>query len=343
VSRPALLAPLAFLYGVAVGFRNRHYDRSSNRRKASLPVISVGNVTVGGTGKTPMVAWLAERLISAGFKPAVVSRGYGGSAGKGPRPVTERSTAAECGDEPRLLASKLLGAVVLVGSDRHVVAESAVEHAADVVLLDDGYQHRRLVRDLDILLLDSGSPFGNGRLLPAGPLREPLDSLGRADVIVATGCDSSDSASRIEELVRPYNGAAPVFGSRRRRAGFIDAAGRPSSAPSRAVAFCGIARPERFRADLRAEGVDIIAFRPFRDHHRYTARELQELAELARAEEATLVTTEKDLARLGPGYGPGAVALRIEAEIFEEEVFLAAVTTAIETEVPFVREKRNGA
>lgn len=337
MSSPTLLAPLAFLYGIAIGIRNRHYDRSGNRRKASLPVISVGNLTVGGTGKTPIVAWLAERLIEEGLKPAVVSRGYGGSAGKGPRLVSEESSASECGDEPCLLASKLRGAVVVVGSDRHAGAESSRGHGADVVLLDDGFQHRRLVRDLDIVLLDGTCPFGNGRLLPAGLLREPLDSLKRADVIVATGCDSSDSALRIEKLVRPYNGAAPLFGSRSRRAGFVDIDRRPVSAPSRAVVFCGIARPERFRADMQEEGIDIVAFRAFRDHHRFSDRELRELAELARAEEAALVTTEKDLARLDTADGLQPVALRIEAEIFDEEVFLATVTTAIETGVPFGR------
>jgi tetraacyldisaccharide 4'-kinase len=333
----ALLAPLSLPYGLAVRIRNRHYDRSGSSRKASLPVISVGNLTVGGTGKTPIVAWLAERLIAAGFKPAVVSRGYGGSAGKGPRVVTKGSTASECGDEPCLLASRLRGAVVLVGSDRHTAAESAKGNGADVVLLDDGFQHRRLARDLDILLLDGGRPFGNGRLLPAGPLREPLASMKRADVIVATGSDSRDSASRIEELVRPYNAAAPVFGSRSRRAGFFDADRRPVAAPARAVAFCGIARPERFRTDLQAAGVDVIAFSSFSDHHRFSTRELRELMELARVEEAALATAEKDLARLDPADDLQPVALRIEAEIFEEEVFLATVTTAIETGVTFGR------
>ncbi len=335
MSPQALLAPLSLPYRLAVRIRNRYYDRSGGSRKAQLPVISIGNLTVGGTGKTPIVAWLGERLIAAGIKPAVVSRGYGGSAGKGPRVVSKDSAASECGDEPCLLASRLPGAIVLVGSDRHAVAQSARGHGADVVLLDDGFQHRRLARDLDILLLDWGRPFGNGWLLPAGPLREPLDSLKRADVIVATGCDSSGSESRIERLVRPYNAAAPIFGSTWRRAGFFDPERRPVASPSRAVAFCGIARPERFRADLQSEGVDVVAFRAFRDHHRYSTREQRELAELARVEKAALVTTEKDLARLDALDEFGPVALRIEAEIFEEDVFLATVTTAIETGVPF--------
>lgn len=343
MSAPALLVPFAWLYGMAVKVRNRHYDRSSHSRKASLPVVSVGNMTVGGTGKTPIVAWLAERLISEGLKPAVVSRGYGGSAGRGPRKVSASSTASECGDEPCLLASRLPGAVVVVGSDRHAGAESAKGHGADVVLLDDGFQHRRLARDLDVLLLDADNPFGNGRLLPAGPLREPLASLKRADIILVTGGDSGDALSRIERLVRPYNEAAPLFRARSRRAGFIDMDRRPVSAPARAVAFCGIARPERFREDMQAEGVEVIAFRPYRDHHRYSARELRELVELARSAKAALVTTEKDLARLDPAGDVRPVALRIEAEIFEEDVFLGSVTTAIGTGLPCGGNANSGA
>jgi tetraacyldisaccharide 4'-kinase len=336
VNYSALLAPLAVLYGIAVAARNRHYDRSGNRRKASLPVVSVGNLTVGGTGKTPIVAWLAERLIETGLTPAVVSRGYGGTVGRGPRLVSHGSSAAECGDEPLLLASRLHGAVVVVGSDRHAGADRAEERGADVVLLDDGFQHRRLARDLDIVLLDGADPIGNGRLLPAGRLREPLESLRRADIIVATGCESSEAASRIEKLVRRYNGAAPTFRSRWRRAGFIDADRRAVSAPSRAVVFCGIARPERFKADIEAEGIDVVSFSSFRDHHPFSARELQELAELARSEHAALVTTEKDLARLVAADRPRPLlALRIEAEIFEEIAFLSTVTAAIESAVPF--------
>jgi tetraacyldisaccharide 4'-kinase len=280
------------------------------------------------------VAWLAERLISEGMKPAIVSRGYGGSAGRGPKVVTSDSKALECGDEPRMLALRAPGALVVVGSDRCRGAENARRLGADVILLDDGYQHRRLAREVDILLLDCRDPFGNGRLLPAGPLREPLVGIGRADIIVATGGDVGEPAPRMERLVRPYNAAAPIFCSGLRRTGFIDHERRPVETPARAVAFCGIARPERFRAEMQAAGIDVIAFRSFRDHHRFSPRELRELGELARANDAYLVTTEKDLARLDSTDDLRPIALRVEAEIFEEEVFLAAVTTAIETGVP---------
>jgi len=162
---PALVALLSLpslIFGAAVRLRNHLYDRPGASRRAPIPVLSVGNLTVGGTGKTPLVAWLARRLREQGLTPAVVSRGYGGTAGRGPLVVTqggEPNCGAEvCGDEPFELARMLSGVVVIVGSDRLAGAEEAARQGADVVILDDGFQHRRLARDLDIVLLDSSNP-----------------------------------------------------------------------------------------------------------------------------------------------------------------------------------------
>jgi tetraacyldisaccharide 4'-kinase len=334
-SHPAALALLAipsWLYGVATDMRNRHYDRPGNTNDAGLPVLSVGNLTVGGTGKTPVVAWLAKRLIAEGLKPAVVSRGYGGRAGKGPLLVSEghgpMCGSAECGDEPFLLASRIPGALVLVGSDRLAGSRAAAEHGADVVILDDGFQHRRLARDLDILLLDSDDPFGNGRLLPAGGLREPVSAIRRADVIVLTRARGDELSPELEQTVRRFSPTAPMVRSRNRPAGFVDRHGDPAAVPARAVLFCGIGSPGQFRRDIEALGIEIVAFRDYPDHHCYTARDFAELQRLARGG-ASLVTTEKDLARLQARQELPLTALRIDMEIGDAHVLLEAARAAI--------------
>ncbi len=334
VARP-FLRSLSFVYGLAVRLRNRRFDRPAAARRAPIPVLSVGNLGVGGTGKTPLVAWLARRLRDAGRRPAVVSRGYGGRAGRGPLVVSSgdgpRCSAAECGDEPSMLARALDGVLVVVGSDRLRAVEAAAEGGADVALLDDGFQHRRLARDLDVVLLDATAPFGNGRLLPAGPLREPVAGLGRADVIVLTRAGPGVPLEGACAAVRRNNATAPIVAADHRLVGFADRAGRSAAAPGRAVAFCAIGNPGRFRADLERAGIEIVAFRAWRDHHRYTAAELGELGRSAERGHAVLVTTEKDLARID-GAGPQGSELlvaRIEAVVQDERLLLDAVDLAL--------------
>lgn len=211
---------------------------------------------------------------------------------------------------------------------------AAREHGARVVLLDDGFQHRRLDRDLDIVLLDSTDAEPPRRLIPAGTLREPLESLRRADVVLLTRSRSNSPHAALERTVRRYNAAAPVLSAGHRAVGFFDSLGEPSPTPTRAVAFCGIGNPARFRHDLEAAGVDVVEFRPRRDHHVYSTAELRELHELAGARGAELVTTEKDSARLGAMLdGPDAIPLRvfrIEAVVFDAEPLEALVREAIE-------------
>ena len=329
----ALLIPPSWLYRCALALRNRHYDRPSAVRAVSVPVVSVGNVTVGGTGKTPIVSWIAEQLQSMGRKPAIVSRGYGGAAGRGPVFVSRGGgplcDAAKAGDEPVQLAAGLPGVRVVVGSDRWAGAAAAAADGADVVILDDGFQHRRLARDLDIVLLDASNPFDNGRVIPAGRLREPLDALGRADVVMITRASPGGVYPRIESEIRRHAPQVPVLRADHRTRGFVDAGGVERAAPRRAVVFCGIGNPERFQQDIRELGIDIMDFRAFRDHHVYSATEIDELQSSARSREAVLVTTEKDLARIEAGdHGSSRtsmIALRITAEVHSPEPLLDAL------------------
>jgi len=329
------------LYGTAVYTRNRYYDRGSAGCRPTVPVISVGNITVGGTGKTPTVGWLADRLSESGRRPAVVSRGYGGTAGRGPLVVSRGSGPLcgpeSCGDEPFLLATALHTVPVVVGSDRCAAAAVAVELGARVVILDDGFQHRRIARELDIVLLDATDPFGNGNLLPAGPLREPLNALERAGLVLITRYDGSTAVDVIERQVRRYNPSVPILRSHHRRLGFRDASGHSVEAPRRAVVFCGIGNPASFRADVQAESVEVVVFEALRDHHRYLPTELAELRARAIALDAVLVTTEKDRVRLPAHDGdddPPLLTLAIEAAPLDPEALLDAVGRALEGNGP---------
>jgi len=317
----------AALYGALIGLRNRYYDRPSARRRSDLPVISVGNLTVGGTGKTPLVAWIARRLSGQGYRPAVVSRGYGGTSGRGPR-VVSRGDGPCCGwrvsgDEPYFLAATLADVIVIVGSDRVAGAAEARKEGADVIILDDGFQHRRLARDLDLVLIDSDDPFGGRRMLPAGFLREPVSGLSRADIVIVTRSTRDERHPEIERVVRRYNSEVPILHAGHRILGFVDPDGASLPAPRRAVAFCGIGNPERFRHDLLAQGTEVIRFDARPDHHPYPLDELRELSAHAMREEAALVTTEKDMARLEEtalhSVEAPLSAMRIEAEIFDPE------------------------
>jgi tetraacyldisaccharide 4'-kinase len=330
------LAPLSSVYGAAVRLRNRRYERPGASRRAPVPVLSVGNLTVGGTGKTPMVAWLCRHLLELGRRPAVVSRGYGGAAGRGPLVVSDgsgpRVGAARCGDEPFMLARALPGVRVIVGSDRTAGAAAAAADRADVVVLDDGYQHRRLARDLDIVLLDAATPLAAQRLLPAGDLREPLSGLGRAGAVVLTRYVQGAAATDNERTVRRLTDA-PLLHAVHHACGFVDLERAPVEAPARALAFCAIGNPHGFRDDLVATGIDVVGFRSFRDHHRFTDAEIAALVSEARQSGTALVTTEKDLARLAArvdrfGDRP-PVGLAIELRVVDPEPLLAAVRSAV--------------
>ena len=272
---------LGALYALAVSARNRLYDRAFlGGHRLEKPVISVGNLSLGGSGKTPFVILLVELLKERGLSCSVLSRGYGRRS-SGVRVVDPRGSSQEFGDEP-LLISRRLSCPVVVGESRYqagLVAEK--EFACDLHILDDGFQHRSLARDFDIVLLAPEDL--SDRLLPAGRLREPCSSLLRADSIVASFDLEDGRVPSGKQWWRIERGIVV------------------SDSPLRAVAFCGIARPQRFTADLRAAGVQLVGERFYGDHHRYAAADVQELLRLGeRCQADGFITTEKDAVNLGP-------------------------------------------
>jgi tetraacyldisaccharide 4'-kinase len=335
--RATLAIPTA-AFGLAVRARNAWYDRPAASQRATIPVVSIGNLAVGGTGKTPLVAWIARKLRAAGVVPAVVSRGYGGSAGPGPLVVSTgsgpRVNARTCGDEPHLLARSLEGTIVVVGSDRIEGARSAAAAGAGVVLLDDGFQHRRLARDLDIVVLDGRAPVDDGRLLPQGSLREPPAALRRAQMVVLTRLQEADLASGAIQTVRSAGYSGPIVRAGHRTTGFQDVAGAACPAPARALAFCGIGDPDLFRGDLAAAGVAVARFHAYRDHHPYTVAGWNELLAEGEALGVPLVTTEKDLSRLEAAVGAALagsplIVLKIETVVWDAARLWDAVRQAV--------------
>jgi tetraacyldisaccharide 4'-kinase len=334
----ALLLVPAAAYGAIMRLRNAWYDRKGSTRAATVPVISVGNLAAGGTGKTPLVAWIARRLKAHGLVAAVVSRGYGGTAGPGPLVVSTgsgpRVDARTCGDEPHLLARSLPGAIVVVGSDRIEGARCAAAAGAGAVVLDDGFQHRRLARDLDVVVLDGRAPFRDGHLLPRGLLRERPSALSRADVVVLTRLHEGDAAETAIRDVRKAGYSGLIVRAGHKAVGFRDVAGAACPAPPRAIAFCGIGDPELFRADLQSAHVTPLAFHAFRDHNPYTIAGWNALTEEAKSKGAPLVTTEKDLSRLEAAVGAslsGAplVVLAIETVVWDAVPFWEAIKRAV--------------
>lgn len=271
----------AALFGATVQTRNALYDRGLLPvQRLQGPVVSVGNLSVGGSGKTPFVIVLGELLRTRGIAFDVLSRGYG-RASRGAAIVDPAGSAREFGDEPLLIARRLQ-VPVLIAEERYqagLLAEKA--HGPRLHLLDDGFQHRQLARDFDIVLITAED--SRDQMLPAGRLREPLASLARADAVVLTG--GADAAS------------VPVAGKLvwRARRGIL-----PRNVPPRPVAFCGIARPQNFFAQLRTAGIETAGEAIFRDHHAYADRDIRDLLRLReQCEAGGFVTTEKDAVNLG--------------------------------------------
>lgn len=321
ILRP-LLWILSFPYGGAVFLRNAAYNRRLiTQKKLSCPAISIGNLTVGGTGKTPTVILIAALMKRHGYNPAVLSRGYGGNAKS---PVTVVSDGRnilmnwkDAGDEPVLLAKSLPGIPVLTGTDRFLTGTAAVERfGANILILDDAFQHRRLFRDTDIVLLDAGRPFGNGFLLPRGALREKPSALGRADMLLRTG---------VAEKTEPLPGDIPLpsFRGVHKPTGIVSGKTGQIEPPEalrgqKVIAFSGIGSPEAFRRGLAALGADVVSFRDFPDHHPYSDSDIDEIQRLAAKSGASrLITTEKDGVRLAdfPDFLAEVSLLRISMEI----------------------------
>lgn len=297
----ALLIPLALPYTLVQRLRALLYRAGVLKtRRLPRPVVSVGNITVGGTGKTPHTALIARLLLERGLRVAVLSRGYGGTMEGRTAIVSDGReillTAEECGDEPYLLAASVPGLMVAIGSDRYSAGLLAMERLSpDIFLLDDGFQHLRLHRDMNILLLDSARPFGNGRTLPAGLLREPRPAALRADWIIHTRCN--------EVIVNiPGLDLIPQTSSRHRLSGLTPLAGGAAvqvDALGNLVAFAGIAEPERFFNDLLVLTKVRARTLPLPDHATYDPATIGAIADMMRDSGADYaVTTAKDAVKL---------------------------------------------
>jgi tetraacyldisaccharide 4'-kinase len=323
------LAPVGSLFGGAAALRAALYQRgllSQSRLRGA--VISVGNLRVGGSGKTPVVAHVARLLLDAGHPVSILSRGYGRSPGAGFLFVSDGHTlladAEAAGDEPVMLARRLPAAVVAVGAHRDEVGHAVEERfGSRVHVLDDGFQHLRLARDLDIVCVSMGD-LGD-RPLPAGWLRETPRALARADVLLLTG-DGDEAIERARERL----GRERTFRLRRKTLGFFAPDGSPRPAPARPFLLSGIARPERFVVDVSACTSGIAGHGAFPDHHRFTPGEIADAIARARQSGAeAVVTTEKDLTRLAwPGDAPPLLILRIDVAIEDDVRFRARVLAA---------------
>ena len=310
----AVLSPLGWLYGGMAGFHRGLYRTGWLRaRRLGLGVVSIGNLVVGGTGKTPLAAWVAAGLRDRGHRVVLASRGYGRRDRAALRVVSDGRRIAEslatAGDEPMLLAAQLPGVPVMVGRDRALLglrAQTAFD--ADVLVLDDGFQHHRLQRDVEIVSFDGVSGFGNSRCLPLGPLREFPHALSVAHAVAVVDGPLREAE---EEALRKRSPDALRIQAWRRPESLrtLDGGERqePASLRGRAVGLlAGIARPSGFRRTLEALGAEVVAERHFPDHHRYRASDLSGLSNDA----LTWVTTEKDAAKILPRFAAG-VDLRV--------------------------------
>ncbi len=323
------LQPLGALFGAAAAARAALYRRGVWRSvRLRGPVVSVGNLSVGGSGKTPVVARVAQLLHEASLPVAILSRGYGGSFRGAALIVSDGrallAQADEAGDEPVMLARLLPGVVVAVGARRDEVGRVVEQRfGRRVCLLDDGFQHLRLARDLDLLCVDAADDAR--RPLPAGRLREFPAAAARADLVLLTQADLVSEA-RLVELETSF-GALRTLRVSRQLEGLFDLAGQAVLTPTRAFLLSGIARPERFEADVAACGCVVAGHARFRDHHRFSASELAHVRAGARAVGAdAVVTTAKDAVRLPEsGWDAPLRVLRLRALIGDEERLRAAL------------------
>jgi tetraacyldisaccharide 4'-kinase len=320
-----ILYPLSLLYRLIINLRNWLYNHNIFQQiKLTCPVISVGNITVGGTGKTPCVIWLARMLQEQGFRPAVLSRGYGGKS-SGPVNIVSDgkdilASSAMAGDEPYLMARTLQNIPVITGPKRVLTGKTAIDKfGADVLICDDAFQHRQIFRDINLVLLDSRAPLGNGHLLPRGALREPPTALRRADAFILTR--SNEVVEKISTFDEIKN--IPVFRSSHQPVDVVSGDyGRllplAELKGKKVCAFVGIARPDSFKKVIKATGAQIISFDIFPDHYHYSPQELENIRHnFLRTNADLLLTTEKDGMRLQefPEFLNDIYLLRIELEM----------------------------
>jgi len=328
-----MLGVLASIYGRFIERRDRRFDDGTTPI-TSLPArtISIGNLTTGGTGKTPLVIKCAEILAGRGKRVCIITRGYGRKS-KGRLLVSDGreilADAAAAGDEPVEMAKRLVKkAVVIADADRAAAAAWAKdEFGISVFLLDDAFQHRQAARDVNILCIDATDPFGGGKLLPAGRLREPVKAVSRADVIVLTRA-GFDNLWRLKAEIAKLAPDIPIFEARARISGIREleipaVSGSASIAHKKGYAFCGIGNPQIFFDQLRRENYELAGEKPYRDHHRYTAADIKKLdASAERAGASYFLTTAKD-------------AVKLAGLPFTKPVFIVEITVAIDREAEF--------
>ncbi len=304
--------PFSPLYSWLMLVRFSLYKRGFlKQHKLPVPVVSLGNLTMGGTGKTPAVAFIANLVQSLGYRPAIISRGYGGRATSAVNLISNGVKifldAQQAGDEPYMLARHLPAIPVLTGKKRLHPCRYALEHlSCDILILDDGFQHLAVARDIDIVLFNATSLAGNSRVFPGGELREPVSALKRSTCFLLTGIDSNNKAraERFALLLQERFPGKPVFFSTLTSGPLVEntetrQTPRDPPPPSPLHAFCGIAHPERFQATLQGAGLCLSGFTSFADHHSYGQGDMDMLCRNARTTGAKgLVTTEKDLVKV---------------------------------------------
>lgn len=328
------LIPVAYGYGLAMRARAAMYAHGIlARRSLACRVISVGNLTVGGTGKTPVVIALANLLKGRGRRVGVISRGYGRQSKARVFEVSDgiaiHDDVRDTGDEPNLIARRCPGVPVAVGADRSRVGRYLVERfGLDTVVLDDGFQHLALERDLNILILDATDPLGNGYLLPRGRLREPVSALDRASVVLVTRARQAGSLEELKTAVTAMVPAVPILISDFTPSAVVSVRGSAALEPAilkgeRVLAVSGIGTPDSFRRLLEGAGATVVDHCVFRDHHAYSAEDVRRIMQTGdRLGAGRIVTTEKDAVKLGEfeedlKYGRSIWAVRIELEWIE--------------------------
>lgn len=301
------------LYSAIIKARNALYEKGLLKSfSLGVPTVSIGNMTVGGTGKTPLVAFVAEVLAAQGEKVCILTRGYGRENAKRRVLVSDGeqvlAEAKKAGDEPFELAQKLLGKAVVVADANRVAAGNWAREKFGVTafVLDDAFQHRKIRRDLDIVLVDATNPFGNGKLLPSGILREPLSNLKRADAIVITRANLVNNLDNLKSQISDFSQNCPIFVSENKISELINleefptkTKGKGQRTKDKALAFCALGNPHNFFEQLRREDFDLVSTETFPDHHFYTPKDIAKIEKKAKESGAKiLLTTAKDAVKL---------------------------------------------
>ena len=337
-----VLPPLSLLYGAVTRTRLSLYRRGTfHTTKLDRPVISVGNITTGGTGKTPLVEWVARTVAAQGKKVCILTRGYGRKDPHLQVIVSDGygvlASPTEAGDEPYLLASRLVGSAAVISSADRIAAghEAINDFGTDCFVLDDGFQHLRLARDLNIVTIDATNPWGGGKLLPYGRLRETPESLSRADCVVITRCDQVRELDKLRSEIRRFTGGRPIFHSEMRTSRVSplkNGSSETLTPPARVAAFCAVGNPHSFFEHVRRSGYELALQKYYPDHHVYSPDEIDALAQQAKEAGAeALITTAKDAVKLRTlSFSLPCYVLEIEMSIENGEELARLCTSVLE-------------